>query len=156
MCSTLARRHITRRRRTSRTKCPTRSTQWNTSIKKMPFVGRQKAFFVGALKSLEFSRCGARSGAALNVHRTFIHFRAPVLVPFIQRKNRTSFGIRFFGALKGTRTPGLLLRRQLLYPAELSAQLYGAGDGSRTHTTSLEGWDSTAELHPRQRNIYYH
>ena len=25
----------------------------------------------------------------------------------------------------------------------------GAGDGSRTHATSLEGWGSTAELHPR-------
>ncbi len=27
-----------------------------------------------------------------------------------------------FGALKGTRTPDPLLRRQMLYPAELSAQ----------------------------------
>ena len=27
--------------------------------------------------------------------------------------------------------------------------LYGAGDGNRTHATSLEGWDSTIELHPR-------
>ena len=25
----------------------------------------------------------------------------------------------------------------------------GAGDGNRTHTTSLEGWDSTIELHPQ-------
>ena len=25
----------------------------------------------------------------------------------------------------------------------------GAGDGSRTHTTSLEGWNSTAKLHPQ-------
>ena len=61
------------------------------------------------------------------------------------------------GAPKGTRTPGLLLRRQLLYPAELLAHAcpypgrereYGAGEGNRTHTTSLEGWDSTIELHP--------
>jgi hypothetical protein len=27
--------------------------------------------------------------------------------------------------------------------------LYGAGDGNRTHATSLEGWSSTIELHPR-------
>ena len=27
-------------------------------------------------------------------------------------------------------------------------QKNGAGDGNRTHTTSLEGWDSTIELHP--------
>ncbi len=61
------------------------------------------------------------------------------------------------GTPEGTRTPGLLLRRQLLYPAELLAHAcpypgrereYGAGDGNRTHTTSLEGWDSTIELHP--------
>ncbi len=26
---------------------------------------------------------------------------------------------------------------------------FGAGDGNRTHTTSLEGWDSAIELHPR-------
>ncbi len=25
----------------------------------------------------------------------------------------------------------------------------GAGDGNRTHTTSLEGWGSTVELHPQ-------
>src|SRR5208282_3487336 len=25
----------------------------------------------------------------------------------------------------------------------------GAGDGNRTHVTSLEGWSSTIELHPR-------
>ena len=24
----------------------------------------------------------------------------------------------------------------------------GAGDGNRTHVASLEGWDSTIELHP--------
>ncbi len=24
----------------------------------------------------------------------------------------------------------------------------GAGDGNRTHVTSLEGWNSTIELHP--------
>ena len=27
--------------------------------------------------------------------------------------------------------------------------VHGAGDGNRTHTTSLEGWDSTIELHPQ-------
>ena len=26
--------------------------------------------------------------------------------------------------------------------------VFGAGDGSRTHLTSLEGWNSTDELHP--------
>ena len=55
------------------------------------------------------------------------------------------------GTPEGTRTPDPLLRRQLLYPAELQAHevsVIEAGDGNRTHATSLEGWDSTIELHP--------
>ena len=56
---------------------------------------------------------------------------------------------RRLGALEGTRTPDPLLRRQLLYPPELQAQKNGAGDGNRTHVTSLEGWNSTIELHPQ-------
>ena len=28
-------------------------------------------------------------------------------------------------------------------------QVFGAGDGNRTHAASLEGWNSTIELHPR-------
>lgn len=32
----------------------------------------------------------------------------------------------------------------------------GAGDGNRTHATSLEGWDSTIELHPHlRRSLLY-
>ena len=48
----------------------------------------------------------------------------------------------------------------MLYPTELQAHdrraarlssllLIGAGDGNRTHAASLEGWNSTIELHPR-------
>ena len=62
------------------------------------------------------------------------------------------------GAPGETRTPGPLLRRQLLYPPELQAHLaqngIGAGDGNRTHVASLEGWNSTIELHPRAQIIY--
>ena len=32
---------------------------------------------------------------------------------------------------------------------------FGAGDGNRTHATSLEGWSSTIELHPRRDDIIY-
>ena len=68
-----------------------------------------------------------------------------------------------FGAPEGTRTPDTRLRRAVLYPAELLAHSVslvrwpffrvienksGAGDGNRTHATSLEGWCSTIELHP--------
>ena len=40
------------------------------------------------------------------------------------RFNQLSY-IHHIGAPKGTRTPGLLLRRQLLYPAELLAHIWG-------------------------------
>ena len=61
------------------------------------------------------------------------------------------------GTPEGTRTPGLLLRRQLLYPTELLAHMRwnpqrfsaGAGEGNRTLVSSLEGWCSTIELHPQ-------
>ncbi len=64
------------------------------------------------------------------------------------------------GAPGGIRTPDTRLRRPLLYPTELQehlsiacvritpTKLNGAGDGNRTHATSLEGWCSTIELHP--------
>ena len=62
------------------------------------------------------------------------------------------------GTPEGTRTPGLLLRRQLLYPTELLAHisgtpalLAGAGEGNRTLVSSLEGWCSTIELHPQAK-----
>ena len=48
--------------------------------------------------------------------------------------------------LEGIRTPDPRLRRPLLYPTELQTQR--AGDGNRTHVSSLEGWCSTIELHP--------
>ena len=41
----------------------------------------------------------------------------------IWRFNQLSY-IHHIGAPKGTRTPGLLLRRQLLYPAELLARIW--------------------------------
>ena len=65
----------------------------------------------------------------------------------------------------GIRTLDLRLRRPLLYPAELqthfnipfskgSPYFYGkAGDGNRTHVSSLEGWCSTIELHPHDIGV---
>ena len=57
---------------------------------------------------------------------------------------------------EGIRTPDPRLRRPLLYPAELQTHsvqksgtfIHKAGDGNRTHVSSLEGWCSTIELHP--------
>ena len=34
-------------------------------------------------------------------------------------------------------------------PINRRFQHIGAGDGNRTHTTSLEGWDTTIVRHPR-------
>ncbi len=63
-------------------------------------------------------------------------------------KKTKSKDLIFLGATHRIRTCGLLLRRQLLYPTELESHISGAGDGNRTHATSLEGWNSTIELHP--------
>ena len=54
---------------------------------------------------------------------------------------------------EGIRTPDPRLRRPLLYPAELQTQK--AGDGNRTHISSLEGWCSTTELHPHMTNSVF-
>ena len=59
------------------------------------------------------------------------------------------------GAFEEIRTPDPRLRRAMLYPTELQTHNIGAGDGNRTHAASLEGWNSTTELHP-QRNLIYH
>ena len=53
--------------------------------------------------------------------------------------------------LGGIRTPDPRLRRPLLYPTELQTQR--AGDGNRTHVSSLEGWCSTIELHPHDIGV---
>ena len=60
----------------------------------------------------------------------------------IRCSNQLSYTHHENGTPEGTRTPGLLLRRQLLYPTELLAQIdkVGAGDGNRTRIPSLEGW----------------
>ena len=71
--------------------------------------------------------------------------------------------IRLFGEPEGIRTPDPRLRRPMLYPTELQTHIcllpkcIGAGDGNRTHAASLEGWNSTIELHPHvvsQDNAY--
>ena len=62
---------------------------------------------------------------------------------------------------KGIRTPDPRLRRPLLYPAELWTHFashlqlckWKAGDGNRTHVSSLEGWCSTIELHPQEVGV---
>ena len=69
-----------------------------------------------------------------------------------------------YGAPEEIRTPDTRLRRPLLYPTELQAHIllwcagryplcFGAGDGNRTHATSLEGWSSTIELHPHETRM---
>ena len=69
----------------------------------------------------------------------------------IWRSNQLSYTRHVIGAPEEIRTPDTRLRRPLLYPTELQAHTIveiGAGDGNRTHAASLEGWNSTIELHP--------
>ena len=50
-------------------------------------------------------------------------------------------------AIDGARTRGLDLGKVARY--QLRHYRIRAGDGNRTHVSSLEGWCSTIELHPR-------
>lgn len=92
--------------------------------------------------------------------------QASYAIPTIHIRRKYSQQIFIWNELNGTpywiRTSDLPLRRRLLYPTELmthtvlidtsnsdkSLRYTGAGDGNRTHMTSLEGWSSTTELHP--------
>ena len=49
--------------------------------------------------------------------------------------------------------PGHFLNGQTLSGS--ISPIRGAGDGNRTHTTSLEGWGSTIELHPHFNGELY-
>jgi hypothetical protein len=45
---------------------------------------------------------------------------------------------------------GLLANMVYIAGLETPKSNSGAGDGNRTHVTSLEGWSSTIELHPHE------
>ena len=58
------------------------------------------------------------------------------------------------GAEDRNRTGTVVSYRRILSPLRLPVPpprhlRFGAGDGNRTHVTSLEGWGSTIELHPQ-------
>ena len=57
----------------------------------------------------------------------------------IWRSNQLNYTHHLNGTPERIRTADPLLRRQLLYPTELQAHKNGAGDGNRTHVSSLEG-----------------
>ena len=92
----------------------------------------------------------------LAIHRVFLRFFA-----FIRRKICSSICARRFvqRLLSGSQLP-LLARQEGLEPPayclEGSCSILlsywrrsGAGDGNRTHVSSLEGWCSAIELRPR-------
>ena len=70
------------------------------------------------------SRLRARSGPALEVRWTSIHYR-----PFEslwEKEKRDRFRNLVYGGPQGIRTPDLLVRSQTLYPAELGAHFLNA------------------------------
>ena len=87
-------------------------------------------FYLGWVKGLEPSTPGTTIRCSNQLSYTHHIYILGIDNIFLRRVN---------GTPEGTRTPGLLLRRQLLYPAELLAHI-GAGDGNRTRVPSLEGW----------------
>ena len=134
--------------------------------------------YLCCLTRLFILRCSGGSNGYLNllkrnnIRRNSIKTVPPFL--YIICKRKTALAIKAVGTPRGIRTPDLLLRRQLLYPAELLAHipclricrrvcpvllhplvLPGAGEGNRTLVSSLEGWCSTIELHPQARLAYH-
>ena len=74
----------------------------------------------------------------------------------ILRSNQLSYARRLV-RLKGFEplTLGLEGRCsiQLSYRHTIYVCQFGAGDGNRTHAASLEGWNSTIELHPHVNSL---
>ena len=63
-------------------------------------------------------------------------------------KRKKDFGkSEVLRAIDGARTRGLDLGKVARY--QLRHYRTRAGDGNRTHVSSLEGWCSTIELHPQ-------
>ena len=56
---------------------------------------------------------------------------------------------------------GIVKTRKRLENKQANKECFGlpqikkAGDGNRTHISSLEGWCSTTELHPQNYNILF-
>ena len=90
-------------------------------------------------------------GDGTRTHNAWNHNPVLCQLNYTHHMELAEIQVKKNGTPEGTRTPDLLLRRQLLYPAELLAHLNGAGDGNRTRVSSLEGWCSTIELHPQIR-----
>ena len=67
-------------------------------------------------------RCSVRHGSERppDVHSLPCRFESPMVER--HKKHHRKGGV-FYGALAGTRTPDLLLRRQLLYPPELQTHI---------------------------------
>ena len=97
--------------------------------------GKNPVFFFGALKVCSTRKSvssrhlwrvamGNASSSLLGKNAPLERFLNPRLrVPFAKEKRQGKNPVFFFGALKGTRTPDLLVRSQSLYPAELSARM---------------------------------
>ena len=62
---------------------------------------------------------------------------------------------KFMAHLGGFEPPTHGLEVHCSIQLSYRCRFYGAGEGNRTLATSLEGWGSTTELHPRDINIVY-
>ena len=65
----------------------------------------------------------------------------------IEKNRNLSTSVSKLVHLQGLEPWAPLIKSQGALPTELKVR-FGAGDGNRTHVASLEGWNSTIELHP--------
>ncbi len=122
---------------------------------KIVFVGVQRFFWLG-WQDLNLRMRESKSRAlplgdtpSIKKYGAGDKFRTCYLQSHNLALYRLSYARHILGAPGETRTPDTRLRRPLLYPAELRAHKhiccaqklrhFGAGDGNRTHATSLEG-----------------
>ena len=76
------------------------------------------------------------------------HGGSPPLSFLQNQKRHTLYDVFSLVRQKGVEPPTYCLEGSCSIQLSYWRKKNGAGDGNRTHATSLEGWNSTIELHP--------
>ena len=93
----------------------------------------------------EKAPCGLFLFSLLYAEQTILFLFLRLFAILFSKKNGPRL-LEVLRAIDGARTRGLDLGKVARY--QLRHYRIRAGDGNRTHVSSLEGWCSTIELHP--------